>query len=40
LSNPKLILEVRSRKAYEVRDDIEKLEKISLKFGKRARQFA
>jgi leucyl aminopeptidase (aminopeptidase T) len=40
LSKSRLILEVSSGKVYEVRDDIENLEKIFLKLGEKARQVA
>jgi len=40
LSKSRLILEVSSGKVYELRDDIENLEKIFLKLGEKARQVA
>ena len=40
LSKSKLILEVRNGKAYEVRNDIEKIEKIFLQLGEKSRQIA
>jgi len=40
LSKSKLIVEVKNGKAYEVRDDVDRLEKIFLQLGEKARQIA
>ena len=40
LSKSKLILEVKNGKAYEVRNDVEKVEKIFSQLGEKARQIA
>jgi len=40
LSKSKLILEVRNGKAYEIRNDVKRLEKIFLQLGEKARQIA
>jgi leucyl aminopeptidase (aminopeptidase T) len=40
LSKSKLILEVRNGKAHEVRNDVEKIEKIFLQLGEKSRQIA